>query len=180
MHLELVPATRLDAPAWLRWRNEQSSLAHNPVLSLGLDELARRLDGVSADLTDPSVREYRWIVMVDGAKVGTVALVNVSWSMGYGEVAYHIGERHQGRGLGRAAVRLLVDHVFGHSELRRLMALVAVDNLPSRRLAESLGFVHEGTLRHHFVVDGRPVDEAIYAVLRSEWRPEPPDVQLPS
>ena len=90
---------------------------------------------------------------------------------GEGAVGYLIGEAHQSRGLGTRAVRLLVGHLFQETPLRRLQALVSVENLPSQKLLRRLGFAFEGTLRQHFVIQGKPVDEMVFAVLREEWKP---------
>lgn len=169
MDVRLVPAGPEHAEVWLVWRREPRGLALNPVLDLDVNDLRKRLATSGSDLTDPAVAEYRWMVLVGEATVGTVALVGVSWPMGYGEIAYQIGESHQGRGIGRSAVGALIEKVFDETLLRRLTATIAVDNQPSRRLVESLGFVREGVLREHFLIGGEPMDEVVYGLLRSEW-----------
>ena len=42
-------------------------------------------------------------------------------------------------------------------------------NAPSRRAAERLGFVYEGTFRQAVVYKGRNRDTAWYSILDSEW-----------
>ncbi len=69
------------------------------------------------------------------------------------EVWYLIGDpAARGRGYGREAVGLLVDHLFRTTSLERVAATCDVENLASCRLVEGLGFRREGTLRralHH-------------------------------
>ena len=52
---------------------------------------------------------------------------------------------------------------------RRLVWKCNALNAPSRRAAERLGFVYEGTLRAHMVAKGRLRDTAYYSILAEEW-----------
>jgi RimJ/RimL family protein N-acetyltransferase len=52
---------------------------------------------------------------------------------------------------------------------RRLCWKCNALNAPSRRAAERLGFVYEGTLRAHQVVKGRRRDTAYFSILDDEW-----------
>ena len=42
-------------------------------------------------------------------------------------------------------------------------------NAPAIRALERLGFVREGLLREHYLVQGEPQDGVVYGLLRSEW-----------
>jgi RimJ/RimL family protein N-acetyltransferase len=35
---------------------------------------------------------------------------------------------------------------------------------------ERLGFVHEGTLREHYITRGETTDGGLYGLLRSDWK----------
>lgn len=52
---------------------------------------------------------------------------------------------------------------------RRLAWKCNALNAPSRRAAERLGFVYEGTLRSHYVIKGRNRDSALFSILAEEW-----------
>ncbi|MBS2029586.1 MAG: GNAT family N-acetyltransferase [Deltaproteobacteria bacterium] len=168
--LRLVPAGPEHAGLWLRWRDERLAQRFNPLDTMTLSDLRRRLEGWDGRLTDRRRDEYRWLILHGEEPVGTAALMKPSWRMGYGEIGYLISEPFQGRGLGTRAVRLLVTHIFQETALRRLQALVSVENIASQRLLERLGFTYEGTLRQYFVIQGKPVDEKLYAMLRGDWR----------
>lgn len=165
-----MPASPKHAAAWLRWRQEPAAIRHNPILPTTVLALSRRLDSSSGDLREHDAPEHRWMVEIDGELVGTVGTVATSWTMGYAEIGYMIGEAHQGRGLGTLAVRALVDKLFRETDLFRVFATISVENEPSIRIATRLGFTREGLLRQHFVIGGRRVDEYLYAILRPEWQ----------
>jgi RimJ/RimL family protein N-acetyltransferase/SAM-dependent methyltransferase len=105
------------------------------------------------------------------------AIRNESGFLGYGlfsnirmdvrraEVELVLGPEFQGRGLGGAALRELMDLGFGKLGLRRVEAHVTRGNEASRRMLEASGFQHEGTLREAVLFDGEPTDQLIYARL---------------
>jgi ribosomal-protein-alanine N-acetyltransferase len=43
------------------------------------------------------------------------------------------------------------------------------ENQASRRVLEKLGFQEEGLLREHYIINGTPVNEVLYALLKHEW-----------
>lgn len=74
----------------------------------------------------------------------------------------------RGRGVGRAAVRFIVDYATQHLNLRKLYAHVLKDNAASLQLFESLGFVAEGTLKEYHYSCGRYQDVHILGWIRSD------------
>jgi RimJ/RimL family protein N-acetyltransferase len=145
------------------------------VLPLELDACRTRLAGEGHDLSHLwESTSFRWTVEEDGALVGSVSLRELNRRMLTAEIGYGVGARFRGRGLGTRAVALLVDRAFAQTGLRRLTALVHATNEPSPRLLARLGFVREGLLREHFLLQGEPADEVALGLLRREWRGPPP------
>ncbi len=68
------------------------------------------------------------------------------------------------------AVAALVDKAFNESPLRKLVAYVHDQNLPSCRVLEKLGFQREGFLREHYIINGSPENEILFGLLKREWR----------
>jgi ribosomal-protein-alanine N-acetyltransferase len=68
----------------------------------------------------------------------------------------------------RALAQLLTD-LFGRTRLHRIEARTAVDNLGSQRVLEGLGFRREGLLRAYFQLDGRWIDNYLFALVKEEW-----------
>ncbi len=66
----------------------------------------------------------------------------------------------------------MVDAAFGsYPGLRKIRAHTNAENAASMRVLEKLDFLREGILRSNQYAKGEFVDEAIYGLLRSEWRP---------
>ena len=85
------------------------------------------------------------------------------------DLGYVLHRDHWGQGIVVEAARKLIDHVFSTTQVVRIQAPVFADNTRSRRAAEKLGLTLEGIHRSTRFLRGRRWDEAIYAVLKSEW-----------
>jgi RimJ/RimL family protein N-acetyltransferase len=86
-----------------------------------------------------------------------------------GEIGYWLRAGARGRGAMTRAVRLVVRWAFAQGT-ERLQLRADVDNLPSRRVAEQVGFRLEGVLRsaHWNGRLGRRQDWAMYSLLAGE------------
>lgn len=167
----LVPYRRAFLEPFMRWRLQASTVRHNPLLALSSKEIERRLRAESSTLSDVRKhKSYRWFVEHEGTVVGNVSLKSINHRMRFGEIGYGFGQDHHGRGLATAAVRLLVDKVFTETDLRKLLAFVHDENHASCRVLEKLGFQREGFLREHYLINGKPENEVLFALLRQEWQ----------
>jgi len=168
--VQLLPYQSSFLNAFIAWRNERLSVQHNPLKSMSRDEIVAMLESEGSSLMDlTKYASYRWFITLASEVVGSVSLKNISHSMGYAEIGYGIGEQYQGKGIATAAVARLVSRIFRETSLRKLTALVHDENRGSRRVLEKLGFRPEGLLREHYLINGSPVDEVFYGLLKQEW-----------
>lgn len=82
-----------------------------------------------------------------GERIGPLSIHRVEWRHRTAEVGYWTAAGMRGRGLTTAAARVVCAWGLGPLGLGRLELRIAEDNHPSQRLAERLGFTHEGVLR---------------------------------
>jgi ribosomal-protein-alanine N-acetyltransferase len=110
----------------------------------------------------------------DGTIVGLLTLGQITLGpMRSAAASWWIGVGHEGRGYGREAVGLLLDHAFRDRDLNRVEANIRTGNDRSRRLAASLGFRHEGLSPEYLEIDGAFRDHDRFAILRREWLGRP-------
>lgn len=88
------------------------------------------------------------------------------------EIGYIIHDpADRGGGVGRQALRLMVDHLFSAADdVFRLQLIIETWNVASWKLAERCGFVREGLLRSAGFGSGDPADCFLYAMTRKDWR----------
>lgn len=167
--ISLMPCTVDTATSWCRWRAQPRARQYNPFEPWDLERLELELSVATGDLTDKSRDGFRWLVGNKGTIVGTAMAHPVSWRMGHASIGVLIDEDWHGHGIGTTATRLLTERLFD-AGLRRVMAYISPGNTASIRMVEGLGFCREGVLRDHVLIEGRPSDQALYALLERDWR----------
>jgi ribosomal-protein-serine acetyltransferase len=85
------------------------------------------------------------------------------------EVGVLLASTARGRGIVTRAVAAMLDWAFDERGVHRVEWKCAPGNAPSRRMAQRLGFTHEGTLREVFPVREERQDLEVWAILSREW-----------
>lgn len=131
---------------------------------------------------DPRVRRRRW---ADDGYVGPhdtalavtaddVVAGMTSWEAadrggpagGCFEIGLTLLPEHRGHGVGLAAHRLLVAHLFSVTRAHRLEAFTDGGNAAEQKTLERVGFHREGVMREVTWRDGGWRDEVVYALFR--------------
>ena len=168
--LELCSPHSDYAEIFFSWRQEATTLKFNPIKQITVEETRDQLKKSKHELTELCEKEqYRWFFKIDGELVGQIGMNGVNNRMGTAEIGYTVGEKFQGRGIATVAVGLILDKIFSETKIRRIIAYVHEENVASCRVLEKLGFMREGLLREHYIVNGAPANEVIFGVLRSDW-----------
>lgn len=106
----------------------------------------------------------------DNALCGLVYLRNIDWISRHAAFGMLIGLRDkQRRGLGRRALRLMLQYGFNVLNLERIYLFVVEYNLPACKLYETEGFSYEGRLRGHVALNGKYYDLLVMGMLRAEF-----------
>ncbi len=91
-----------------------------------------------------------WVLLLGGRVVG-LAHLRPSHELpgGLAEIGWYLDPRRWGAGLATEGARALLRHGLDELRLDSVWALVHVDNTPSLRVAERLGFLDVGEGRHY-------------------------------
>ncbi|SER80699.1 GNAT family N-acetyltransferase [Actinokineospora terrae] len=124
-------------------------------------------------LTALSVDGDRVVLAVElaetGVLVGDLTLFLVSRENRTAEIGYIFHPDHAGHGYATEAAAELVRIAFDHLDMHRVVARLDAANTASSRLLERLGMRKEAHFVRNEYVRGRWADEAVYAMLASEW-----------
>jgi RimJ/RimL family protein N-acetyltransferase len=113
--------------------------------------------------------EFLGLAVTDSTRkpfLGHVMLHTVAWRHKRAEIGYWLVQQARGRGIGRAAVSLLVDYAFDTLGLDRVEITTTPDNAPAKALARTLGFTEEATMIGRNLERGRRVDVVLFAQVR--------------
>jgi RimJ/RimL family protein N-acetyltransferase len=157
------------------WYNDAERVA--PFDRFSVDSFDSFVAAMAAAPEDPTSLAPKFIVeeKATGKPIGFIGWYQAHPVLEYLDVWYVLGDTAaRGKGYGSEAVGLLVDHLFETSSIERIGATVDVENVPSYRLLERLGFRREGTLRWSLFHHGRWHDVFVYGVTRAEWAAKRP------
>ncbi|GHD67358.1 GNAT family N-acetyltransferase [Jeongeupia chitinilytica] len=172
MKVSLRAPVAADATFWADLRAEPSARAVMPLAALSEAQLRARLVAASGPVFLGDEEESLRIVCADDDPVGLVGARQRSAMMQSAELSVQIAGPYRRRGIAAVALQAWTGLLFD-AGYRRLWATVSADNAASRALWSRLGFMQEGVLRQHYLIEGRAVDQLIYGQLRSE-RTMPP------
>ena len=106
----------------------------------------------------------------EGQLVGYVQLALIDYDERRAAVGILVGEKNLwGHGIGKTALRILLDYAFTVRNLERIYAEVYGFNLRSLRLMERVGFQKEGILRQHEIHNGARQDMHFFGMLKAEF-----------
>jgi RimJ/RimL family protein N-acetyltransferase len=169
MSVILIPYQRDYLELLYEWRKDAVVRQYNPVDDLSVMELHERYAAARSSFADFSNAVQFFCLLYTGDSiVGNISLKDINRRMLTAEIAYSIAPEARGNGYATAAVRLVTQRAFTESPLRRLIAYVHEDNVASQRVLAKVGYTPEGVLREHYIVNGNPVNEIIYGILRRE------------
>ena len=124
-----------------------------------------------ADLerTYDNLKDAQWFFVEkkDGTKVGDIAHFLVAGEV---EVGYSILPSERRKGYATEAIGIMIDYLFLSKNVIRIQSRTDPDNVASWKALEKNGFTREGILRKTCYCRGTWKNDAIYSILREEWK----------
>ncbi len=172
--VRLRPLAPADRARVFGWYSDPDLVS--PFDRYSVDTFEGFVRAVESAPSDPSSLAPRFAIerQPDGTVVGVVGHYRAHPVLETIDVWYVLGDPEaRGRGFGRAAVGQLVSQLFATESVERIGATCDVENVPSYRLLEGLGFRWEGTLRGVLFHHGGWHDVRVYGITRTEWAARP-------
>jgi RimJ/RimL family protein N-acetyltransferase len=153
------------------WSDPEHHMITNgsPLLIEPLAARRARLEKAQAE-PDPQTARFTAETVADGTVIGMCSLWDIDAFNQFGHVAISLLPAVRGQGYGREMLQLLCRYGFRFRNLRRIELETLATNAAMRKLAESCGFVHEGTQREQAYDGDGFSDIVLYGLLRQEWR----------
>ncbi|MHA1293800.1 MAG: GNAT family N-acetyltransferase [Promethearchaeota archaeon] len=105
--------------------------------------------------------------------LGNVAIEKIHWPSKHGMLSITIGnKKERGKGHGQRAIKLILDRAFNEYRLHKVYLYVAEDNIIGRHIYEKIGFIVEGNLRDHYIINGKYVNMYFMSILENEFKEE--------
>jgi ribosomal-protein-alanine N-acetyltransferase len=173
--LKLTPLTSRDLEAvWPGVSNPIVSEHMSWSTHKNKEETLRFLERVESDLA--SGRAITWGIRSEGQFCGIFSIINIlrthrALRYDRGELAYWCSPEHQLKGIMTEAGRSVIGFAFIKLGLNRLVVGHHMDNVPSQKLIERLGFKPIGIEHQAFLKDGPWIDIRTYELLARDYGP---------
>jgi len=153
----IVDENRAYLRKWLPWLDDVKSVDDELSLIRSLSEKK------SDEFTLYIIRQF-------GNLVGVISLNWVDWSNRSFGLGYWLSQSSSGHGIMTKACSRLMDHCFDDLKLHRSVIEAAVENYPSRAVAERLGMRIEGISKDREWLYDHFTDSSLYAITAPEWK----------
>jgi RimJ/RimL family protein N-acetyltransferase len=152
--VEAVTESRDTVGLWLPWAD-----------GYGPDEARAYIERSTRAIEDRTAFDLLVIDAPSGELLGGCGLNRIDPLFRSGNLGYWTRTTRQGRGIAVTAARRVARFGFEELDLVRIEIVAAVDNVPSRRVAEKIGAVREAVLRNRIVSRGVPCDAVVFSLI---------------
>jgi len=100
--------------------------------------------------------------------IGHINIFGFDRPFNFAEIAYILDPAYWGKGIATEAVGRVVEFLMKDMKIHKIRAGCYAENVSSRRVLERCGFKQEGCLRDNVMIDGKYVDEYLWAIIATE------------
>ncbi|MFX0022251.1 MAG: GNAT family N-acetyltransferase [Candidatus Hermodarchaeota archaeon] len=106
----------------------------------------------------------------DNKAIGTAGFSIINWFNRNANLFVAIGEsNYWGQKIAPEVSKILINYGFEELNFHKIYTSIYSPNKQSLRVAEKIGFKHEGTLKEQIYIDGVFVDELKFAIFKNQW-----------
>jgi RimJ/RimL family protein N-acetyltransferase len=167
--IKLIPFEKGHVPKTVEWVNDEEiiKLTDRSPEPVTLEGCYKWYDGIMEDKT----KKLLAITADNGrSHIGNCGLFEIDKRSKKAKLWIYIGEKdYWGKGLGRKALKQLLDLGFQDLGLNRIYLYIVEDNTRAQKLYESVGFAKEGICRDDTFIDGRYKNTIYYGLLKEEY-----------
>ena len=85
------------------------------------------------------------------------------------EIGCTLNKNYQNKGYATESIKRVIDYLFNELKKHRIITSIDPDNKNSIRLVERIGFRNEAHFVESLMMNGKWVDDLIYAIIEKEW-----------
>ncbi|MBV8087695.1 MAG: GNAT family N-acetyltransferase [Chloroflexi bacterium] len=141
---------------WMPWAHEHFSL----------DEVENFMSYCVKSWESGAEHQFAIVDARSGEYLGGTGLNDISQLNRGANLGYWVRSSRTGYGVAPAAARLVAQFGFEDLHLERIEIMMAVENYPSRRVAEKVGATLEGTLRKRLRLHDVQHDAYLFSLIR--------------
>lgn len=147
------------------FRNQEKFLYYAHKEKITLKEQIKSLKGI--DKKYKNKEYYNWLITLkDNTVIGAIHLNVFNYNESV-EFNYAIDERYQNKGYMTEALLIIKDFCLNKMQVNRFFGGCEINNLPSKKVMEKCGLIHEGILRNNLLLRDGYHDMDIYSFINN-------------
>lgn len=120
---------------------------------------------IAADYNNEANRMGIFLKENEEVAIGSCGFNYIDFENDRVEVGYELHSDYWRKGYMKEALTVLMDYAFETFNINRIEAKVDINNIPSQKLLENIGFEFEGVLRGYEKHRGQYIDIMMYSIL---------------
>jgi len=137
-----------------------------------LESIEKRFEAMGFDHENLPERRFALLSSDECDVIGVINFTSIaSFPFHACHLGFSVGKEHEGLGLMREGLQVVIPFMFETCELNRVMANFIPRNFRSARLLQGLGFRVEGFAKNYLCINGKWEDHILTSVLRTDWFP---------
>ena len=109
-------------------------------------------------------------IELENKLIGEIGFKSIRWYNRKAEIFLAIKKEYHGRGIGRSALKMIIDYGFDTLNFHRLEAEVVSYNKAAQKLFTAAGFMQEGVFKEAKYFNGQYHDVLRFGLLRSLYK----------
>jgi len=170
--LFLRPVNIEDKPSIYKYRSDPETNRYQSSAIHTMDDMDDFFQKISSEINIPGTWfQYAIIQKDSNLLIGDIGVHFLETSDNRQvEIGYTLDKNFRGKGYASEAVIKIVNYLFSHLNKHRIIASIDPANTDSIKLIERLGFRKEAYFVESLFLQGKWVDDVIYAILAKEWK----------
>jgi RimJ/RimL family protein N-acetyltransferase len=164
------PITLADKNEIFAYRSDAVTNKYQGWIPKTIDEVEIFIGKVSKQIDEPDTWFQFIIIEKKTYKiVGDMGLHFFDTENRQVEIGCTLNKEFQNKGYATESIKIIIDYLFEKLNKHRIIASIDPDNKRSIQLVERIGFRKEAHLVESLLINGKWVDDLIYALIEKDW-----------
>jgi len=168
--LTIRPITLKDKNEIFKYRCDNETNKYQGWIPETIDDVEVFIGNISQQINEPDTW-FQFVIIEKESQniVGDLGIHFIDSENKQAEIGCTLNKDFQNKGYATESVKRLIDYLFNELNKHRIIASIDPDNKNSIRLVERIGFRKEAHFVESLLINGKWVDDLIYALIEKDW-----------
>ncbi len=160
-----------DKESIFEYRSDAETNKYQGWIPRNIEDVEHFIGSISAEINVPETWfQFVIIECETDTLIGDIGVHFIDTDNRQVELGCTLRKNRQGNGFAAEALERVIDYLFSDLKKHRIVTSIDPGNAKSIKLVERLGFRKEAHFIGSLLINGKWVDDVVYAILEREWR----------